>query len=91
VIRNNNMGLDALSKWGSNRAKVPPGVFIHELHHPSIRKLDPMIVDQGSSEPSREVMMIEVDWRVLFIDFIKDQKQPPGVDEKSIEAACIIK
>jgi hypothetical protein len=50
-----------------------------------------MIVDQGSSEPSREVMMIEVDWRVLFIDFIKDQKQPPGVDEKSIEAACIIK
>jgi hypothetical protein len=30
-------------------------------------------------------MMIEVDWRTPFIDFIKDQKLPPGVDAKSTE------
>jgi hypothetical protein len=49
-----------------------------------------MNIDQGSSKPSREVMMIEVDWRVPFIDFIKDQKLPPGVAKKSAEAARII-
>jgi hypothetical protein len=53
VIRDNNVGADVLSKLGSDRAKVPPGVFVHELHHPSTRQLDPMIIDQGSSEPSR--------------------------------------
>jgi hypothetical protein len=77
VIPDNNVGADVLSKLGPDRAKVPPGVFVHKLHHPFIRQPDPMIIDQGSSEPSREVMMIEIDWRVPFINFIKDQKLPP--------------
>jgi hypothetical protein len=34
-------------------------------------------------------MMIEVDWPVTFIDFIKEHKLPPGVDKKSAEAAHI--
>jgi hypothetical protein len=29
-----------LSKLGSDRASVPLGVFIHELHRPSIKALD---------------------------------------------------
>jgi hypothetical protein len=29
-------------------------------------------------------MMIEVDWRIPFIDFIRDQKLPLGVDEKAL-------
>jgi hypothetical protein len=33
VIHDNNMGADMLSKLGSNRANIPPGVFVHELHH----------------------------------------------------------
>jgi hypothetical protein len=45
----------------------------------------------SSSEPDREVMMIEVDWRTLFINFIKDQKLPSGVDAKSVEAARIFR
>jgi hypothetical protein len=36
-------------------------------------------------------MMIEVDWRIPIIDFIKDQKRPPGVDEKSAEAERVIR
>jgi ribonuclease HI len=35
MIRDNNVGADVLSKLGSDRANVPPGVFVHELHHPS--------------------------------------------------------
>jgi ribonuclease HI len=40
VIRDNNVGADVLFKLGSDRANVPPGVFVHELHHPSIRAQD---------------------------------------------------
>ena len=36
VICDSNMGADVLSKLGSERANVPPGVFVHELHHPSV-------------------------------------------------------
>jgi hypothetical protein len=35
--------------------------------------------------------MIEFDWRTPFIDFNKDQKLPPGVDAKSVEATRIIR
>ena len=37
VGRDNNVGANALSKLGSTRAAVPPGVFVHELHHPSVK------------------------------------------------------
>jgi ribonuclease HI len=37
VIRDNNMGADVLLKLGSDRANVPPEVFVHELHHLSIK------------------------------------------------------
>jgi hypothetical protein len=91
VVRDNNVGVDVLSKLGSDRAVVPPGVFIHELHHLSIKKADPMIIEKAPQQVSREVMMIKVDWRVPFIDFIRGQKLPPGVDEKSAKAARVIR
>ena len=37
VDRDNNVGANVLSKLGSTRAAVPPGGFVHELHHPSLR------------------------------------------------------
>jgi ribonuclease HI len=37
VVHDNNVGVDVLSKLGYDRANVPPGVFVHELHHPSIK------------------------------------------------------
>ena len=35
--------------------------------------------------------MIEEDWRIQFIDFIKEFKLPPHVDAKTSEAAHIIR
>jgi hypothetical protein len=61
VAQNHNVGIDMLSKLGSVGANVQLGVFVHELHHPSIKKEDPMIIDQAPQEASREVMMIEFD------------------------------
>jgi ribonuclease HI len=70
VIHDNNVGADVLSKLGSDRANVPLGVFIHELHHPSIKAPDSSSIDQGPKESDREVLMIEVDWSVAFINYI---------------------
>jgi hypothetical protein len=36
VVRDNNVAADVLSKLGSTCAQVPVGVFVHELHAPSI-------------------------------------------------------
>ena len=62
VVRDNNAAADVLSKLGSDRAEVPRGTFVHELHHPSINISTLMEVDPVSQETSREVMMIEADW-----------------------------
>jgi hypothetical protein len=40
VIHENNVGADVLSKLRSDRANIPLGVFVHELHDPSIKVLD---------------------------------------------------
>jgi hypothetical protein len=71
--------------------KCPPGVFVLELHHPSIKIIDQNTIAQGPTKPDQEVLMIEVVWRVTFIDFIKELKLPPGVEEKSAEAAHILR
>jgi hypothetical protein len=79
VVRDNNVGADMLSKLGSDRANVPPGVFIHELHHPSIRAPDSTSIIQDPKEPNREVFMIQ------------EHKLPHDIDPKSAEATRILR
>jgi hypothetical protein len=76
VVRDNNVAADVLSKLGSTRAQVLAGVFVHELHAPSIPKPAPTTTDPASSPACQEVMMIDVDWRQPFIDYIREQKVP---------------
>jgi hypothetical protein len=52
------------------------GVFVHELHAPSILELAHMTADPTPPQPSQEVTMIYVDWRQPFIDYIREQKIP---------------
>ena len=91
VIRDNNVGADVLSKLGSTRAAIPPGVFVHELHHPSVKVQSQQATDEEAPTTVREVLMIKEDRWIQFIDFIKEFKLPPHVDAKSAEAARIIK
>jgi hypothetical protein len=51
VIHDKNVGEDVLSKLGFDRANILPGVFVHELHHPSIKTPDPSTIAQGPMEP----------------------------------------
>jgi ribonuclease HI len=76
VVRDNNVAADVLSKLSSTRTQVPAGVFIHELHTPFIPELAPTTTDPTPSQVSQEVMMIDVDWRQPFIDYIREQKVP---------------
>jgi hypothetical protein len=63
VIRDNNVAADVLSKLGSTRAQVPAGVFVHELHAPSIPEPASPTTDPAHLPAGQEVMMIDVDWR----------------------------
>jgi ribonuclease HI len=76
VVRDNNVAADVLSKLGSTRAQVPVGVFIHELHAPSIPKPAPPTTDPAHPPADQEVMMIDVDWRQPFIGYLCEQKVP---------------
>jgi hypothetical protein len=72
----NNVAADVLSKLGSTRAQVPAGVFVHELHAPSIPEPVPPTTDPARPPAGQEVMMIDVDWRQPFIDYLSEQKVP---------------
>jgi ribonuclease HI len=74
VVCDNNVAADVLSKLGSTCAQVPVGVFVHELHAPSILEPGPVTTDQVHPPAGQEVMMIDVDWRQPFIDYIREQK-----------------
>jgi hypothetical protein len=76
AVRDNNIAADVLSNLGSTRAQVPIGVFVYELHAPSIPKPAPMTSNSAPSQPGQEVMMIDVDWRQPFIDYVFEQKVP---------------
>jgi hypothetical protein len=76
VVRDNNVAADVPSKLGSTHAQVPAGVFVHELHAPSIPEPVPPTTDPAHPPAGQEVMMIDVDWRQPFIDYLSDQKVP---------------
>jgi ribonuclease HI len=90
VVQEHNVGADILSKLGSTRAQVPAGVFIQELKQPSIKSSPQVTTDDGLQQPDREVMMLGEDWREAYIDFIRDQKLPVGVDARGTEAARVM-
>jgi hypothetical protein len=89
IIRDNNVAADVLSKLGSTRAQVTAGVFVHELHAPSIPEPAPTTTNPALPPAGQEVMMIDVDWRQPFIDYIREQKVPTdkNLAEKIIRRA----
>jgi hypothetical protein len=91
VICDKNVEADVLSKLGSDRTNIPLRVFVHELHHPSIKIPDSSSIAQSPKEPDREILMFEVDCRVTFIDYIQEYKLPPCIDPKSVEATRILR
>ena len=52
MVRDRNQAADALSKIGSSQAQIPQGVFVQDIHTPSIG-IDPV------DKPPNEAMIID--------------------------------
>jgi hypothetical protein len=91
VCRDNNVAADVLSKLGSKHVLVPAGVFIQDLHKPSITLLSIPETSQGHVFPpsSRDILMAESgdDMRLDFIAYILEKCVP----EDKVEREKIIR
>jgi ribonuclease HI len=56
VVRDLNVAADILAKLGSDRAQVPPGIFVEELTSPSIKQPKPVTSD--ALAPNVQVLTI---------------------------------
>jgi hypothetical protein len=71
VLRDSNVAADVLAKQGSDRAKVPSGVFLEELTSSSIKQ--PGGITSEALAPTTQIMVITRSWTQDFIDYIKKQ------------------
>jgi ribonuclease HI len=73
VVRDRNQAADALSKIGSSRAHIPQGVFVQDIHAPSVG------TDLVEKQPNEAMLIDDTnptigshDWRTPFIKYISD-------------------
>ena len=72
------MAADILSKLGSKRSIVPPGVFVKALNSPTVK-----IEEEPPTKPDmvlaigQQVLTLDTDWRSPIIDFIRNNKSYP--------------
>jgi hypothetical protein len=71
-LRDSNVAADILAKLGSDRAKVPSGVFVEELSAPSIKQSGEITPEL--SAPGIQILVITTSWTQVFIDYIKKNK-----------------
>jgi len=78
VPRDDNVAADVLSKLGSKRSVVPPGVFVQALRTPT-GKTEEEPPTKADLVPAigQEVLTLDTDWRSPIIDFIKNNKSYP--------------
>jgi hypothetical protein len=79
VLRDSNIAADVLAILGSDRAKVPPGVFVEELPSPSIKQ--PGEITSEPPTPTIQIMVITRSWTLDFIDYIRENKLPFNKEE----------
>ena len=87
MVRDQNQLADHLSKLGSSRATIPPGVFVQDLLVPSIKE------DKEVQEiPPAEQLVLTVpsptvDWREQFIKYLTNADVPTD----KTETECLIR
>ena len=75
VRRDDNTAADVLSKLGSGRKPIPPGIFLEHLRVPSVQGVDPENPERASS-PAKAVMLVIPAWTTPYLDYLTDQKLP---------------
>jgi hypothetical protein len=74
-----NVAADVLAKLGSDRAQVPPDVFVEELTSPSIKQ--PELITSDTPALGAQILAIVPAWTQVFIDYIKEHKLPADKGE----------
>jgi hypothetical protein len=72
ILHDSNVIAYVLAKLGSDRARVPPGVFVEELSAPSIKQ--PSEITPKLLAPNTQILVITPSWTQAFIDYIKENK-----------------
>jgi hypothetical protein len=75
VRRDDNTTADMLSKLGSGRKLIPPGIFLKHLRVPSVKGANPKNPNVAMS-PANEVMVITLSWTRSFLEYLVDHKLP---------------
>jgi hypothetical protein len=88
VRREDNMVADTLSKLGSRRKAVPPGVFLEHLHVPSVHMVDPENLELASS-PVMAVLPTNLPWVEPSLEYLTSKKLPEDeVQRRQIERSA---
>jgi len=73
VVGDRNQAADALSKIGSSRAQIPQGVFVQDIHTPSVG------TDLVNKPPNETLLLGDAtlttsghDWRTPFVKYLSD-------------------
>jgi hypothetical protein len=84
--REDNMAVETLSKLGSSRKAVPPGVFLEHLHIPSVKMVDPENPELASS-PVMAVLPCKPPWAEPYREYLTTKKLPEyEVQKRQIES-----
>ncbi|KAK1698353.1 hypothetical protein QYE76_015050 [Lolium multiflorum] len=70
-VEETNTAADMLSKLGSGRKQIPPGIFLEHLRIPSVKGANPET--QRWQSPAREVMATIPAWTQPFLDYLIDR------------------
>jgi hypothetical protein len=65
------MAADTLSKLGSSRKAVPPGVFLKHLHVPLVKMVDPENPELASTP-----FMVVMPWAEPYLEYLTSKKLP---------------
>src|SRR5437763_17091220 len=73
VLRNNNIEADELAKMGSKRTPVPTGVFVQQLHQPTISE---EATESVNKPIEAEVFTINPDWTTPYLNYLLHDELP---------------
>src|SRR4051794_12765644 len=73
IPRDDNAAGDMLSKLGSGRKPIPPGIFLEHLRVESVIGADAENPDMAVS-PAKDVMVITLLWTEPYLDYLLHEK-----------------
>src|SRR5207237_988698 len=84
-LRNDNNEADELVNMGSKRTAVPTGVFVQQLHQPTISE---KAIEPATKPIEAEVFTINPDWTTPYLNYLRRDELPEDQAEAERIARC---